>query len=190
MSLWTPTSRVLPDCAANLTPDRGCLEASLARVSHIAAGHDVQFSSMLDGNVSLIRARYAFNNVNTEGWGLYAEDLVFPYLSQKEQLVALQTRLWRIARTFLDPSPSIRRSVSAELAREALANRIREFRERQDKVVERFNAIAAAKRIQARAVPEFRAATDGLIGGPKLHRREVRNQPQKHAGINHAGQIA
>jgi uncharacterized protein (DUF885 family) len=58
---------------------------------------------MMDGNVSLIRARYAFNNVNVEGWALYAEDLVYPYLTKSQQLVALQTRLWRIARTFLDP---------------------------------------------------------------------------------------
>ncbi len=79
-------------------------EAAIVLTAHEGRpGHDLQFSSMLDGNVSLIRARYAFNNVNTEGWGLYAEDLVFPYLSKKEQLVALQTRLWRVARTFLDP---------------------------------------------------------------------------------------
>lgn len=66
-------------------------------------GHDLQFSSMLDNGVSIIRARYAFNNVNVEGWGLYAEDLVYPYLPIESKLVALQTRLWRIARMFLDP---------------------------------------------------------------------------------------
>ena len=30
---------------------------------------------MLDEGTSLIRARFAFNNVNVEGWGLYAESL-------------------------------------------------------------------------------------------------------------------
>lgn len=66
-------------------------------------GHDLQFSTMLDNGVSVIRARYAANNVNVEGWGLYAEDLVFHYLPLESQLAALQTRLWRIARGFLDP---------------------------------------------------------------------------------------
>jgi uncharacterized protein (DUF885 family) len=66
-------------------------------------GHDLQFSSMLDNQVSIVRARYAFNSVNVEGWGLYAEDLVYPYLPLESQMVALQTRLWRIARMFLEP---------------------------------------------------------------------------------------
>lgn len=66
-------------------------------------GHDLQFSSMLDNGISIIRARYAFNNVNVEGWALYAEDLVFPFVPIESQFIALQTRLWRIARAFLDP---------------------------------------------------------------------------------------
>jgi uncharacterized protein (DUF885 family) len=41
--------------------------------------------------------------VNIEGWALYAEDLVYPYLPKESQFIALQTRLWRIARMFLDP---------------------------------------------------------------------------------------
>lgn len=66
-------------------------------------GHDMQFSQMLDSGLSVIRSRYAANNVNIEGWALYAEDLVYPYLNSEEQLFALQTRLWRVARMFLDP---------------------------------------------------------------------------------------
>lgn len=66
-------------------------------------GHDLQFSSMQDRGVSKIRARYAFNSVNVEGWGLYAEALVAPYLTDEEQFVGLQTRLWRIARALLEP---------------------------------------------------------------------------------------
>ena len=66
-------------------------------------GHDLQFSKMIENKVSLIRALFARNTVNVEGWGLYAEDLVYPYLDNEEKLIALQTRLWRIARYFLDP---------------------------------------------------------------------------------------
>ncbi|NQZ12429.1 MAG: DUF885 family protein, partial [Algicola sp.] len=66
-------------------------------------GHDLQFSKMIENPVSIVRARYAMNSVNVEGWALYAEDLVYPYLTDEEKLVALQTRLWRVARYFLDP---------------------------------------------------------------------------------------
>jgi uncharacterized protein (DUF885 family) len=66
-------------------------------------GHDLQFSSMLDHGTSVIRARYAFNNANVEGWGLYAEQMVYPYLPHAAQLVALQMRLLRVARAFFDP---------------------------------------------------------------------------------------
>lgn len=66
-------------------------------------GHDLQFSKMLENPVSIVRARYAMNSVNVEGWALWAEDLVYPYLNDEEKLIALQTRLWRVARYFLDP---------------------------------------------------------------------------------------
>jgi hypothetical protein len=69
-------------------------------------GHDLQFSSMLDNGTSMIRARYAFNNANVEGWGLYAEEMVWPYLPKAAQLVALQMRLLRISRAYFDPARS------------------------------------------------------------------------------------
>ena len=66
-------------------------------------GHDLQFTRMIENPPSIIRARYAFNSVNVEGWALYAEDLVYPYLTTEEKFAALQSRLWRQARYFLDP---------------------------------------------------------------------------------------
>ena len=39
----------------------------------------------------------------TEGWGLYAEYLVKPYMPLEGQLVSLDYRLFRAARAFLDP---------------------------------------------------------------------------------------
>lgn len=66
-------------------------------------GHDLQFSRMLESGISTIRGRYAANSVNIEGWALYAEDLVLPYFSPEEKLFGMQSRLWRIARMFLDP---------------------------------------------------------------------------------------
>ena len=66
-------------------------------------GHELQFDSMLEHGVSLARVRYAFNSTNVEGWGLYSEYLVKPYMPPEGQLISLQLRLLRAARAFLDP---------------------------------------------------------------------------------------
>ena len=66
-------------------------------------GHELQFDSMLEHGVSLARFRYAFNSTNVEGWGLYSEYLVRPYMPLEGQLVSLDYRLMRAARAFLDP---------------------------------------------------------------------------------------
>lgn len=66
-------------------------------------GHEMQFSSILESGVSIARAVFAFNSANVEGWGLYAEAIVRPYLPLEGQLISLQYRLMRAARMFLDP---------------------------------------------------------------------------------------
>lgn len=66
-------------------------------------GHELQFDSMLEHGVSLARIRYAFNSTNVEGWGLYSEYLIRPYMPLEGQLVSLDYRLLRAARAFLDP---------------------------------------------------------------------------------------
>ena len=66
-------------------------------------GHELQFDSMLEHGVSVARARYAFNSTNVEGWGLYSEYLVKPYMPAEGQLISLDLRLQRAARAFLDP---------------------------------------------------------------------------------------
>ncbi|MFQ5610086.1 MAG: DUF885 domain-containing protein, partial [Woeseiaceae bacterium] len=66
-------------------------------------GHEMQFSSSLEGGVSTARVLFAFNSANVEGWGLYAEAIVRPYLPLEGQLISLQYRLMRAARMFLDP---------------------------------------------------------------------------------------
>jgi len=66
-------------------------------------GHEMQFSSIIESGVSIARAIFAFNSANVEGWGLYAEAMVKPYLPLDAQLIALQARLLRAARMFLDP---------------------------------------------------------------------------------------
>ncbi|MBV9268662.1 MAG: DUF885 domain-containing protein [Acidobacteriaceae bacterium] len=66
-------------------------------------GHDLQFSSMVERGVSQARAIFAFNSTNVEGWGLYAEWFMLPYMPADGQLISLQLRLLRAARAFLDP---------------------------------------------------------------------------------------
>jgi hypothetical protein len=66
-------------------------------------GHELQFDSMIERGVSLARVRYAFNSTNVEGWGLYSEYLIRPYMPPEGQLVSLDYRLMRAARAFLDP---------------------------------------------------------------------------------------
>ncbi len=66
-------------------------------------GHELQFASIIEKGVSTARVVFAFNSVNVEGWALYAEAVMKPYLPLDGQLLSLQHRLMRAARAFLDP---------------------------------------------------------------------------------------
>jgi len=78
--------------------------ASWTLTAHEARpGHELQFDSMVEQGVSKARALYAFNSTNAEGWGLYSEFLILPYMPLEGQLVSLDYRLHRAARAFLDP---------------------------------------------------------------------------------------
>ncbi|HKC23784.1 MAG TPA: DUF885 domain-containing protein [Thermoanaerobaculia bacterium] len=72
-------------------------------------GHELQFTAMMENGVSNARAVYAFNSVNVEGWGLYCEAEMKPYMPLDGQLVSLQHRMMRAARAFLDPELQMRR---------------------------------------------------------------------------------
>ncbi len=78
--------------------------ASWTLTAHEARpGHELQFDSMVEHGVSLARALFAFNSTNVEGWGLYAEWFMLPYMPDDGKLISLQLRLLRAARAFLDP---------------------------------------------------------------------------------------
>lgn len=78
--------------------------ASWTIIAHEARpGHELQFDSMVEHGVSRARALYAFNSTNVEGWGLYSESIILPYMPLEGQLVSLDYRLLRAARAFLDP---------------------------------------------------------------------------------------
>ncbi|RYY31660.1 MAG: DUF885 domain-containing protein, partial [Sphingobacteriaceae bacterium] len=78
--------------------------ASWTLTAHEARpGHELQFDKMVEEGVSKARSLYAFNSVNAEGWGLYAEYIIRPYMPLEGQLISLDYRLLRAARAFLDP---------------------------------------------------------------------------------------
>ncbi|HEY3850990.1 MAG TPA: DUF885 domain-containing protein [Steroidobacteraceae bacterium] len=80
-------------------------------------GHELQFDSMVEHGVSQARVQYAFNSTNAEGWGLYSEYLIEPYIPLEGQLMTLQLRLLRAARAFLDPELQSGRIDTAEAFR-------------------------------------------------------------------------
>lgn len=78
--------------------------ASWTLTAHEARpGHEMQFAGMLDAGVSTTRALFAFNSTNVEGWGLYAEHILQPFMPVDGQFISLQMRMMRAARAFLDP---------------------------------------------------------------------------------------
>jgi hypothetical protein len=77
-------------------------------------GHELQFASMVEQGMSVARARFAFNSTNVEGWGLYSEAMILPYMPPEGQLVSLQARLLRMARALLDPQINLGRMTPAQ----------------------------------------------------------------------------
>ena len=66
-------------------------------------GHEMQITRALENGVSMARVLFSLNTANLEGWALYIEAEVKPYLPLEGQLFSLQFRLMRAARAFLDP---------------------------------------------------------------------------------------
>lgn len=77
-------------------------------------GHELQFASIVEQGMSIARANFAFNSANVEGWGLYSEALILPYMPPEGQLVSLQARLLRMARALLDPQINLGRMTPEE----------------------------------------------------------------------------
>jgi len=76
---------------------------------------------MVEKGVSLARVLFALNSVNVEGWALYMENEMLPYLPTEGQFSTLWSRLARSARAFLDPGLQ-----SGEITREQALKILRE----------------------------------------------------------------
>jgi hypothetical protein len=78
--------------------------ASWTLTAHEARpGHELQFASLVERGISTARAIYAFNSTNVEGWGLYSEYIMLPFMPLEGKLISLQLRLQRAVRAFIDP---------------------------------------------------------------------------------------
>lgn len=88
-------------------------------------GHEMQFTTMIRGGVSIARATFAFNSANVEGWALYAEAISKPYMPLDGQLFSLQARLLRAARIWLDPMLNLN-LITAEEAKRVLMDDVME----------------------------------------------------------------
>ncbi|MDX1444121.1 MAG: DUF885 domain-containing protein [Gammaproteobacteria bacterium] len=86
-------------------------------------GHEMQFAAMVEYGVSQARMLYAFNSANIEGWALYAEAVMYPYLPKEGQLFSLQMRLQRAVRAFIDPMLNLGR-ISREEAKAFIMNEV------------------------------------------------------------------
>ena len=100
-------------------------------------GHELQFDSMIEHGVSVARVRYAFNSTNVEGWGLYSEYLVRPFMPLEGQLISLDYRLLRAARAFLDPELQSGK-VTPEEAKRVLENDVVQSPAFAEEEVERY----------------------------------------------------
>jgi hypothetical protein len=100
-------------------------------------GHEMQFAKIIESGVSIPRALFAFNSTNVEGWGLYAEWMMLPYMPPDGQLISLQFRLMRAARAFLDPELHLGR-VTPDEARKVLRDDVGLSQAMTESEVERY----------------------------------------------------
>ena len=99
-----------PNAKGAANDDFTAAAAAWSLTAHEARpGHELQFAAMVERGVSLARAVFASNSTNAEGWGLYAEAIMLPYYPDDGRLFALQLRLARAARAFLDPMVNLGR---------------------------------------------------------------------------------
>ncbi len=86
-------------------------------------GHELQFTAMVERGVSQARMIFAMNSVNVEGWALYSEEIIQPFLPVEGQFMTLWSRLVRSGRAFLDPGLNLG-TLSVEEARYILSEEI------------------------------------------------------------------
>jgi uncharacterized protein (DUF885 family) len=78
--------------------------ASWTLAAHeIRPGHELQYDALVTHGVSIARRRLGVKLSSAEGWAVYSEFLIRPYMPPEARLISLQFLLLREARAFLDP---------------------------------------------------------------------------------------
>jgi uncharacterized protein (DUF885 family) len=136
-------------------------------------GHELQITSLLERGVSKARAIYAFNSVSVEGWAVYSEAEMKPYLPLEGQLISLQQLLLRAARAFLDPGLQAG-TISREQALRLLRHDVVLSPALAEQELERYTFLdpgqAASYFCGYLALMELRADAE-LVLGPRFERR-------------------
>lgn len=140
-------------------------------------GHELQFTAMVERGVSQARSLFAFNSVNVEGWGLYAEAEALPHEPLDGQLIAYQLRLLRAARAMLDPMLNLGR-ISIDDARRVLLDEVAlspaMARQELDRYTSRAPGQAGSYFYGYTRILQLRAETE-LALGPKFDRLAFNN---------------
>jgi uncharacterized protein (DUF885 family) len=78
--------------------------ASWTAVAHEGRpGHDLQFATVKNQDLSEARSYFAYNTTSVEGWATYAEIMMQPYMPLEGKFMSLRFQLLRAARAFLEP---------------------------------------------------------------------------------------
>ena len=77
-------------------------------------GHDLQFSTIENQNLSKARTDFAANATAIEGWATYTESIMQPYMPLEGKFMSLQFQLLRAARAFLEPELQLGEITPAE----------------------------------------------------------------------------
>ena len=77
-------------------------------------GHDLQFATIKNQNLSRARIDFARNATSIEGWATYTEAMMLPYLPLEGQFMSLQFQLLRAARAFLEPELQLGKITTAD----------------------------------------------------------------------------
>ena len=136
----------------------------------------MQFAKIIEAGVSTARALFAFNSVNVEGWGLYAEWMMLPYMPPEGQLISLQFRLMRAARAFLDPELHMGR-VTPDEARRVLLDDVVLSQAMTEQEVERYmfrapgsgDVVLLRLHAASRARPEVERAMGSKFSAREFH---------------------
>jgi uncharacterized protein (DUF885 family) len=100
-------------------------------------GHELQYASMVERGMSNARALFADNSANVEGWAVYCEAMILPYMPIEGQLASLQERLLRIARAFLDPMVNLGQ-ITPERAKQFLMDEVVESEPMAQSEIDRY----------------------------------------------------